>query len=146
MAQTLLVICALACALVLSLSARKATHHRTAASQRGEVEVRIVQLGADLLDRAEALPFAPDGAAPAPDGTFDGAAALTDLDGLDEVLEVDGDAAPVPVRVRVEVDTVAKSGATFQAVHTDSPFRRVRLGLTSALGTAVDLERIYTSR
>ena len=145
MAQTLLAICALACALFLSLSARKATHYRTAASQQGEVEVRIGQLGADLLDRADALPFTADASAVPPDGTFDGAASLAGLDGLDEIMEVDGDVAPLDVRVRVEVDTVAKSGATFQTVHVDSPFRRVRIDLTSALGTAADLERIYVS-
>lgn len=144
MPQTLLALCALTCALGLSLTARTATHHRTAASERGEVEVRLGQLGADLLDAADLLPFAPPAGAPAPDGTFGGATSLAGLDGLEARVDIPAGAAPLVARVTAEVDTVSKVGGVFEPVHVEAPFRRLRLVVRGALGAEVRLERIYT--
>ena len=144
MAQTLLALCALVCALILSLSARQATHHRTAASERGEIEVRIGQVGGDLLDFGTALPFAPEAAAPASDGTFWGATSLPDWDGLEQQVDVMAEHGTLPVHVRAEVDAVVKSGEAFVATASASPYRRVRLVLRSEMDTAVVLERIYS--
>ena len=142
MAQTLLALCALVCALILSLSARQATHHRTAASQQGEIEVRIGQVGGDLLEFGASLPFSSGGAAS--DGTFWGAASLADWDGLEQQLEIPAEHGTLAVDVHAEVDAVVKSGEAFVATAGASPYRRVRLVARSAMDTAVVLERIYS--
>ena len=142
MAQTLLALCALVCALILSLSARQATHHRTAASERGEIEVRIGQVGGDLLEFGTSLPFSPTGAPS--DGTFWGAGSLEAWDGLEQQFDLPAEHGTLPVSVHAEVDAVVKSGETFVATTGASPYRRVQLVVRSAMDTAVVLERIYS--
>ena len=144
--QTLLTTCALASALVLSLSARQATHHRTAESERGEVEVRLGQLGGDLLDFGATLPVASDAPLSADGATLWTATSLEEWHGIDERVDLPADRATLPVQVRVGVETVRKQGDAFVPTTNASPFRRVQVELQSVMGATVRLERIYASR